>query len=151
MKFCVVYCLLFIMWICNIYHAYVAKTSLLVFLYYHVVVGFGFWVSIGFGFRFGLSPELVFEAVSGFEFGFRFRVREVSWFESAPLPSLFPPMWLLGLLKSIEFWRISCQIMVGSKSFAYSVDCVLYKQFLYWAVILWNYFRRLEAEKNNFS
>ena len=89
-------------------------------MYFHVVVGFGFWgflVSIGFGFRFGLSPELVFRAVSGFEFGFQVRVREVSWSEYAPLPSLFSPMCLLGLLKSVEFWRISRQIVVGSKSF----------------------------------
>jgi hypothetical protein len=46
------------------------------------VGGFGFWLTIrvsgitGFGFGFGLSPEPVFGAVSGFEFGFQVRVRE---------------------------------------------------------------------------
>jgi hypothetical protein len=62
---------------------------------YYVAIQSGFLVFIrvsgirGFGFRDGLSPESVFGAVLGFDFGFRVRVHKDSTrSESAPLPSL---------------------------------------------------------------
>ena len=54
------------------------------------VFGFGAPKPIEFGFGHGLSPESVFGAVSGFDFGFWVRVHiNFTRSESAPLPSLF--------------------------------------------------------------
>jgi hypothetical protein len=90
MKVFIICCLLFIHVNMCIYilHMFIESP----YCSYYVVIQSRFRVSIrgsgirGFGFGDGLSPELVFGAVSGFDFGFRVRVhRDSTRSESAPL------------------------------------------------------------------
>jgi len=73
-----------------IYHAYVYRKSLFLLLCCYTKRVSGIHSGIrGFGFGDGLSPESVFGAVLGFDFGFQVRVhRDSTQPESAPLPSL---------------------------------------------------------------
>ena len=95
MKIFIIYCLLFIHVNMCIYimHMFIESP----YFSYYFVIQSGFWVSIrvlgirGFGFGDGLSPESVFGAVSGFDFGFWVWVhRDSTRSKSAPLPSLLP-------------------------------------------------------------
>ena len=93
MKIFIICCLLFIHVNMCVYimHMFIESP----YFSYYVVIQGKFRVSIrvsgirGFGFGDGLSPESVFGAVLGFDFGFRVRVhRDSTRSESTPLPSL---------------------------------------------------------------
>ena len=92
MKIFIICCLLFIHVNMCIYimHMFIESP----YFSYYVAIQSGFRVSIrvsgihGFGFGDGLSPESVFGAILGFDFGFQVRVhRDSTRSESAPLPS----------------------------------------------------------------
>ena len=93
MKIFIICCLLFIHVNMCIYimHMFIKSP----YFSYYVAIQSGFQVFIrvsgihGFGFGDGLSPESVFGAVLGFDFGFRVQMHKDSTrSESAPLPSL---------------------------------------------------------------
>ena len=93
MKIFIICCLLFIHVNMCIYSMHMFIES--PYFSYYVVIQSGFRVSIrvlgirGFGFGDGLSPESVFGAVLGFDFGFRVWVhRDSTRSEPVPLPSL---------------------------------------------------------------
>ena len=120
MKIFIICCLLFIHVNMCIYimHMFIESPC---FSYYAVIQsGFrvSIWVSGIHGFSFGdeLSPESVFGAVLGFDFGFRVRVhRDSTRSESAPLPSLRDRKGTLeerdkedermGIFFAIRLWR----------------------------------------------